>query len=143
MVEYEASHMESLNKFYMKKNTYDVPSNVRHPENTVVMNTAVMTTAVMNTAEMISNVMNHNSGYLNKSHQVQKKALQYRVKTSSDADATQDQDLARVEGLHPREGITRHHALPVPPRAAQDVVRPAQPLLNLIAAGKVIIVFTT
>ena len=39
--------------------------------------------------------------------------------------------------------VTRHHALPVPLRATQDAVRVAQPLLNLIAAGKVIIVFTT
>ena len=39
--------------------------------------------------------------------------------------------------------LTRHHALPVPPRAVQDAVRPAQQLLNLIAAGIVIRVLTT
>jgi hypothetical protein len=75
---------------------------------------------VMNNA-----VMNNNKMNLNKAHQVQKK-------TSSDADATQDQDLARVEGLHPREGITRLSALPVPPRAAQHAVRPTQ-LLQIIS----------
>ena len=37
--------------------------------------------------------------------------------------------------------LTRHHALPVPPRATQDAVRPTQQLLNLIAAGQVIKVF--
>jgi hypothetical protein len=73
-----------------------------------------------------TNMMICSSGYIN-SHQVQKKlqsqqkALQDKLKTSS---ATQDTDLARDEGLHPREGITRHHALPVPPRAAQNAVRP-------------------
>jgi hypothetical protein len=93
MLEYEVSRMKSLTQFHMR------------------MNTNVLTT----------NMMNHNSGCLKKSHQVQKKlhhkqkALQYKVKTSSDADATQDSDLARVEGLHPREGITRHSALPVGP----------------------------
>ena len=39
--------------------------------------------------------------------------------------------------------VTRHHALPVPPRAAKHAVIPALPLLNLIAAGKVIEVFAT
>jgi hypothetical protein len=125
MFEYEVSHMEFLAQFYMK-NTYNVPSSVRHPKNTTVMktnvlnntvtitammNTAVMNTAVMNTALMNNAMMNNNKMNLNKAHQVQKK-------TSSDADATQDQDLARVEGLHPREGITRLSALPVQPRAA-------------------------
>jgi hypothetical protein len=66
MVEYEAYSMESLTQFHMK----------RSPN--------VLTT----------NMMNHISGCLNKSHQVQKK-LQYKVKTSSDADATKDPDLAR------------------------------------------------
>ena len=39
--------------------------------------------------------------------------------------------------------LTGHHAPPVPPRAAKHAVRPALPLLNLIGAGKAIIVFTT
>ena len=33
MVEHKVSHMEFLIQFYMKKSTYDVPSNVRHPKN--------------------------------------------------------------------------------------------------------------
>ena len=157
MVEYEASHMESLNQFYIQRNIYDVPSSVRHPKNapSISLNLDLSPNMVKKNLKMLEyeqNVLNTNmmvcsSGYLN-SHQVQKKlqsqqrALQYKVKTSSDSDATQDPDLARDEGLNPREGITRHHALPVP-RAEQDAVRPAQPLLNLIAASKVIKVFTT
>ena len=39
--------------------------------------------------------------------------------------------------------LTSHHALPVPPCAAKHAVRPALPLLNLITAGKVIVVFAT
>ena len=65
----------------MKKSTYNVPSIVSHPKNNAVMNTDALNNAVMNT-----NVMN--GSYLYKSHQVHKK-LQYKVKTSSDADATQ------------------------------------------------------
>jgi hypothetical protein len=122
MVEYEASHMESLTQFYMK-NTYDVPSSARHPMNTAVMNTAVID----------NNGMNHNSSSLN---QVQKKGPQYKVKTSSDADATQDPDLARAEGLHPREGITRHSALPV----GSEFTRVLASCSNPIAAGLLIIV---
>jgi hypothetical protein len=33
----------------------------------------------------------------------------YRQKTSSDSDASKTQDLAKFEGLHPLEGITRHY----------------------------------
>ena len=33
MVEYDVSRMESLTQFHMKKNTYDVPSSVKHPKN--------------------------------------------------------------------------------------------------------------
>jgi hypothetical protein len=69
--------------------------------------------------------------------------LKYVKKTSSDSDTRQDKDLAKSEGLNPREGITRHHALPVQPRAEEHAVRAALPPLNLIAAGKVIIVFVT
>jgi hypothetical protein len=111
--------MRSPTKFYLK-NTYDVPSSVRHPKNTqrVIlnlnndvmpynsrnmmttnvlnnaemntngMNDAVMNTSVMNTAVMNTAVMNYNNGYLNKSHQVQKKP-QHKQKTSIDADANQ------------------------------------------------------
>ncbi len=117
MVEYEVSRMESLTQFHMKKN-----ANV-----------------------LTSNMMNHNSGSLNKSHQVQEKphhkqmqkALQYMVKTSSDADANQDPDLAKAEGLNPREGITRHSALPV----GTEFLRVLASCSNLIAAGQVIIVY--
>jgi hypothetical protein len=123
MVKYEASHMESLNQFYVKKNTYDVTSSARHPKSTHMMN---------------SNERNYNSGYLNKARQHEQMKLKYEKKTSSDSDTRQDKDLAKFEGLNPREGITRHHALPVQPRATQDVVRPTQQLLNLIAAGQVI-----
>ena len=39
--------------------------------------------------------------------------------------------------------LTRHHALPVQPRADKHAVRAVLPPLNLIAAGKVIVVLTT
>jgi hypothetical protein len=78
------------------------------------MNNASMTTAVMNTAVMTTSVTDHDNGYLNKAQ----KSLHYKRKTSGDADACQDQDLARFEGLHPREAITRLSALPVLPHAA-------------------------
>ena len=55
-------------------------------------------------------------------------------KTSSDTVATQDPDLARVEGLHPREGITRHSALPV----GHEVHNVQASSNNPIAAGQVI-----
>jgi hypothetical protein len=138
MVEYKASHMESLNQFHMKRNTYDVPSSARHPKNIVVLNSAM----TKNANTLTTNMMNHNSGSLNKSHQVQEKphhkqmqkALQYMVKTSSDADANQDPDLAKAEGLNPREGITRHSALPV----GTEFLRVLASCSNLIAAGKVL-----
>ena len=128
MAEYKASHMESLNQFYVKKNTYDVASSARHPKNTHSVN---------------SNERNYNSGYLNKAHQHEQMKLKYEKKTSSDSDTRQDKDLAKFEGLNPREGITRHHALPVQPRADKHAVRAALPPLNLIAAGKVTIVLVT
>ena len=76
---------------YMKKDTYDVPGSVSLNQD-LSPNMAKKTLKVL---------------------WCEQKALQYKVKTSSDAVATQDPDLARVEGLHPREGITRHSALPV------------------------------
>jgi hypothetical protein len=138
MVEYEASHMEFLAQFHMKRNTYDVPSSARHPKNTGVLNSAM----TKNANTLTTNMMNHNSGSLNKSHQVQEKlhhkqmqkALQYKVKTSSDADANQDPDLAKAEGLNPREGITRHSALPV----GTEFHRVLASCSNLIAAGQVL-----
>ena len=149
MVEYEASHMENLNQFYIKRNNYDVPSSVRHPKNAPSINLNLdlspnMAKKALKMLEYEQNVLSSNmmicsSGYLN-SHQVQKKlqsqkrALQYKVKTSSDSDATQDPDLARDEGLHPRGGITRHHALPVNP----EFYRVLASCSNLIAAGKVL-----
>ena len=90
--------MASLITFSMMKNTDDAPSSVKVPKTTTSIGLS-----------------------LGHSHYVAKKVLrmsEYKVKTSSDADANQDQDLARVEGLHPREDITRHSALLVPPREA-------------------------
>jgi hypothetical protein len=120
---------------------YDVPSSFRHPKNapSISLNLDLspnMAKTALKMLEYKQSVLNTNmiicsNGYIN-SHQVQKKlqsqqkALQDKVKTSSDSDATQHPDLARDEGLNPREGITRHHALPVPPRAAQHAVRPSQ-----------------
>ena len=105
MVEYKVYHMEFL--------TYDVPSSIRHPKNapSVRFNLYLspnMTKKALKVPE-----------YKQKTHQIQKKLqfeqekLQYKNKTSSDSDTSQDQDLAMFEGLHPREGITGHHALPV------------------------------
>ena len=139
MVEYEASHMEFLSQFYIRRNNYDVPSRVRHHKKALKMSEYEQ--SVMITDVLYTNMMICRSGYIN-SHQVQEEPKPQQ-KTSSDSGATQDPDLARDEGLHPREGITRHHALPVPPRATQDAVRPTQQLLNLIAAGQVIKVFVT
>ena len=94
-------------------------------------------------SHMKNNERNYNSGYLNKAHQHEQMKLKYKKKTSSDSDTRQDKDPAKFEGLNPREGITRHHALPVQPRADKHAVRAALPPLNLIAAGKVIIVLVT
>jgi hypothetical protein len=142
MIEYEVSHMEFLTQFYMKKNNYDVPSSIRHLKNapSVSLNPDLSPNMVKEAKKVFA--------YEQKAHQVQKKPqheqkkLWYKKKTSSDSDTRQDEDLAKFEkfeGFHPREGITRHHTLLVPPRAAQDAVRPTQPLINLIAAGKVIV----
>ena len=122
--------MESLAKFDMKENTDDAPSSDRHPEHTTNVSHSMFQST-------------HSAKEVLRMFKYKRKALQYKVKTSSDLDTHQDQDLAKFEGLHPREGITGHHALPVPPRAAKHAVRPALPLLNLIGAGKAIIVFTT
>jgi hypothetical protein len=149
MVEYEASHMENLNQFNIKRNNNDVPSSVRHPKNapSISLNLDLspnMAKKALKMLEYEQNVLNSNmmicsSGYTN-SHQVQKKlqsqqmTLKYKVKTSSDSDATQDPDLAKDEGLHPREGITRHSALPVGP----EFNRVLASSFNPIAAGQVI-----
>ena len=122
-------NMECLAQLYMKRNNYDVPSSVGYPKNapSVSLNLYLSPNMEKKALKMLeyeqsvmnTNMMIYNSGYLNKSHQIlkklqdKKKAPQYKVKTSSDADANKDPDLARVEGLHPREGISRHHALPV------------------------------
>ena len=94
MIKYKGSHMASLTL------TYNVPSSVRHPKNAH---------SVSLNQDLSPNMVKKNLKVL----WCEQKALQYKVKTSSDAVATQDPDLARVEGLHPREGITRHSALPV------------------------------
>jgi hypothetical protein len=149
MVEYEASHMESLNQFYIKRNNYEVPSSVRHPKNapSISLNLDLSPNMVkkdLKIPEHEQSVLNTNmmicsSGYTN-SHQVQKKlqsqqmTLQYKLKTSSDSDATQDPDLAKDEGLHPREGITRHSALLVGPEFNRVLASSS----NSIAAGPVI-----
>jgi hypothetical protein len=115
MVKYKGSHMESLTL------TYNVPSSVRHPKNahSVSLNQDLSPNMAKKTLKVLW---------------CEQKALQYKVKTSSDADATQDPDLARIEGLHPREGITRHSALPV----RHEVHRVLASCSNLIAAGPVI-----
>ena len=115
MVEYKDPHMEFLTQFYMKKNTYDVPSSVRHPKNapSVSLNLDLSPNMAKKALKVFE--------YEQKAHQVQKKLqheqkkLRYKKKTSSDSDTRQDQDLAKFEGLHPREGITRHHAILVAP----------------------------
>jgi hypothetical protein len=115
MVEYKGSHMESLIL------TYNVPSSVRHPK----------------TAHRVSLNQDLSPNMAKKALKVlqyEQNAPQYEAKTSSDADATQDPDLARVEGLHPREGITRHSALPVGPEAHRVLASSTNP----IAAGQVI-----
>ena len=105
----------------MKKNTYDVPSSVRHPKNahSVSLNQDLSPNMAKKTLKVLW---------------CEQKALQYKVKTSSDAVATQDPDLARVEGLHPRECITRHSALPV----GHEVHCMRASSNNPIAAGPVI-----
>jgi hypothetical protein len=147
VVEYKGSNMEHLTI------TYDVPSSVRHPKNahSVSLNLVLSPNMAKKALKvpqyeqnvLKTNVLIYNSGYLNKAHQDQKKlqheqkALQYKVKTSSDADATQDPDHARVEGLHPREGITRHSALPVGTESHRVLASSTNP----IAAGQVLRVY--
>jgi hypothetical protein len=144
MAEYEASHMESLKQLYMKRNNYDVPSSVSHSKNapSISINLYLspnMMKKDLKILEYEQNVLNTNmmicsSVYLN-SYQAQKR-LQSQVKTSSDSDATQD--LARDEGLHPRGGITRHHALPVPQRADQHAVTTGPAAQNISQLSQVI-----
>ena len=99
MVEYEASHMENLNQFNIKRNNNDVPSSVRHPKNTPSISLNLDQTH--NMAKKALKV----SEYEQKAHQVQKKLqyeqkkIRYKKKTSSDSDTSQD---AMFEGLHPR-----------------------------------------
>jgi hypothetical protein len=141
MAEYEASHMESLNQF----NNYNVPSRFGHPKNapSISLNLDLspnMMKKYLKILEYEQSVLNTNmmicsSVYLN-SHQAQKR-LQSQVKTSSDTDATQDPDLARDEGLHPRGGITRHHALPVPQRADQHAVTTCTAAQNISQLSQV------
>ena len=108
MVEPKDSHKEFLIKFYMKKNTYYVPSSVRHPKKAPSISLNLDLSPHM--AKKALKISKHKQ----KVHQVHKK-LQYKKQTSSDSDTSQAQDLAMLEGLHPRGGITRHHALPVRP----------------------------
>ena len=115
-------HMEFLIQFYAKKNTNDVPSSGRHPKNTTSVSLSLDQSPHM--AKKVLMMFKYKL-----------KVLQYKGKTSSNPDTTQDQDLAKFEGLHPRDGITRHHALPVSPELCHVLASCS----NLIADGQVIV----
>ena len=124
MVEYEVPCIEILTQFRMKKNTYNVPSSVRHPKNapSVSLNLVPspnMVKKALKVSEYEQNAYQVQKGlkyeqkklqyeqkklqyeqkkpqYEQKKPQYKQKKLQYKEKTSSDPNATH---ASRTSGL--------------------------------------------
>ena len=94
------SQIDCSNRFLVSKDTFNAPGSGRHPESTP---------SVSLDPDQSPNVARE----LLRMYKYKRKELRYEKKTFSDADTSQDEDLAMFEGLVPREGITGHHALPV------------------------------
>ena len=93
----KGSQMEAHNKFHMQ-NTYDAPSSDEHHEGTP----SIGLDHSPNVAKKVLRMFKY-----------KRKDPQFKMKTSSDSDTYQDEDLAVPEGLILRVGITGYHALPV------------------------------
>ena len=113
MDKHKDSHIEYPIQSYTKKNTYDVPSSVRHPKTapSISLNRKMSHHMAKETLKTFK--CEQKADKEQKKLQSEQKKLQSEQKTSSDLDTSESQDLAIFEGLQPLDGITRHDAIPV------------------------------